>query len=168
ERRTKYAITIPHGLSLLAYHEWNAEVKGLDQVPRDEWPPVAIVHLAFDIMVGLGTFMAVLSAVILLFAWRRRDLVRHRWLLAAVALASPMGFICIEAGWTVTEVGRQPWVIYGILKTADAVTPMPGLLVPFVSFTLLYVFLGVIVVYLLYQQVLKSPSEGEPAPEPVA
>ena len=69
-----------------------------------------------------------------------------------------MGFICIEAGWTVTEVGRQPWVIYGILRTADAVTPMPGLIVPFLTFTALYVFLGVIVAWLLYQQVLRSPS----------
>ena len=157
ERRTKYAIEIPHALSLLAFHELNAEVKGLDDFPQDVWPPVAVVHLAFDIMVGLGTFLALLSAVILIFRWRKRDIVGNRWLLAAVAIASPMGFVCIEAGWTVTEVGRQPWVIYGILRTADAVTPMPGLIVPFLSFTLLYVFLGVIVAYLLYQQVLRSP-----------
>jgi len=157
ERRTNYAITIPHGLSLLAFHELNAEVKGLDAFPQDLWPNVAVVHFAFDVMVGLGTFLALLSAVILIFRWRKRDIVSHRWLLAAVAIAAPMGFICIEAGWTVTEVGRQPWVIYGILKTADAVTPMPGLIVPFLSFTVLYIFLGIIVAYLLYQQVLKSP-----------
>ena len=157
ERRTNYAITIPHGLSLLAFHELNAEVKGLDAFPQDLWPNVAVVHFAFDVMVGLGTFLALLSAVILIFRWRKRDIVSHRWLLAAVAIAAPMGFICIEAGWTVTEVGRQPWVIYGILKTADAVTPMPGLIVPFLSFTVLYIFLGIIVAYLLYLQVLKSP-----------
>jgi cytochrome d ubiquinol oxidase subunit I len=167
ERRTNYAITIPHGLSLLAFHELNAEVKGLDAFPQNVWPNVAVVHFAFDVMVGLGTFLALLSAVILIFRWRKRDIVSHRWLLAAVAIAAPMGFICIEAGWTVTEVGRQPWVIYGILKTADAVTPMPGLIVPFLSFTVLYIFLGVIVAYLLYQQVLKSPRGDDALTEEV-
>jgi cytochrome d ubiquinol oxidase subunit I len=167
ERRTNYAITIPHGLSLLAFHELNAEVKGLDAFPQDVWPNVGVVHFAFDVMVGLGTFLALLSAVILIFRWRKRDIVGHRWLLTAIAIAAPMGFICIEAGWTVTEVGRQPWVIYGILKTADAVTPMPGLIVPFLSFTVLYIFLGVIVAYLLYQQVLKSPSGDDAVPEEV-
>ena len=165
ERRTKYAIEIPHGLSLLAFHEWNAEVKGLDRFPRDVWPNVAAVHLAFDVMVGLGTFLAVLSAVILISGWRKRDLATHRWLLTAIAIASPMGFVCIEAGWAVTELGRQPWVIYGILRTKDAVTPMPGLIVPFISFTVLYIFLGVIVAYLLYQQVLRSPRGDDAVPE---
>jgi cytochrome d ubiquinol oxidase subunit I len=72
-----------------------------------------------------------------------------------------MGFVAIEAGWTVTEVGRQPWIIHGVLRTADAVTPMPGLIVPFLLFTLLYCFLGVIVVWLLYRQILRSPRSSE-------
>ena len=84
-----------------------------------------------------------------------------RALLWALGLAAPMGFIAIEAGWTVTEVGRQPWIIYGILRTADAVTPMPGLVVPFVLFTLLYCFLGVIVGWLLYRQIIRSPKSTE-------
>ena len=80
-----------------------------------------------------------------------------RRLLRAVALAAPLGFIAIEAGWTVTEVGRQPWIIHGVMRTADAVTPMPGLMFPFVVFTLLYCFLGVIVAWLLYRQIIRSP-----------
>ena len=164
ERRTKYAIEIPHGLSLLAFHELDAEVKGLDAFPRDQWPPVAIVHLSFDVMVGLGTFMALVSAVVLLMFWRKRDIIARRWMLIAVVLCGPMGFLCIEAGWMVTELGRQPWVIYGILRTADAVTPMPGLIVPFLTFTALYCFLGIIVALLLYQQVLRSPREEDPVP----
>jgi cytochrome d ubiquinol oxidase subunit I len=72
-----------------------------------------------------------------------------------------MGFIAIEAGWTVTEVGRQPWIIHGVLRTADAVTPMPGLVVPFVLFTLLYCFLGVMVAWLLYRQIIRSPKSSE-------
>ncbi len=164
ERRTRYAIEIPHGLSLLAFHELNAEVKGLDAFPRDQWPNVAVVHLSFDVMVGLGSFMALVAAVVLFMYWRKRDLVANRWALMAVTVCAPMGFICIEAGWVVTELGRQPWIIYGILRTADAVTPMPGLIVPFITFTALYCFLGIIVAMLLYQQVVRSPREEEPAP----
>jgi cytochrome d ubiquinol oxidase subunit I len=69
-----------------------------------------------------------------------------------------MGFIAIEAGWTVTEVGRQPWIVYGVLRTADAVSPMPGLVVPFLTFTLLYVLLGLIVVYMVRQQIVRTPT----------
>jgi len=79
----------------------------------------------------------------------------------AIALATPMGFIATEAGWMVTELGRQPWVIYGVLRTRDAVTPMPGLVVPLVVFTLLYCFLGVIVARLLYRQIVRSPNVSE-------
>jgi cytochrome bd ubiquinol oxidase subunit I len=78
-----------------------------------------------------------------------------------VALGAPFGFLAIEAGWTVTEVGRQPWIVYGTLRTADAVTPMPGLIVPFLGFSLLYCFLGVIVVWLLYRQIIRSPRATE-------
>ncbi|MBA2684773.1 MAG: cytochrome ubiquinol oxidase subunit I [Gemmatimonadaceae bacterium] len=164
ERRTKYAISIPKGLSFLATHDFNAEVKGLDDFPRDVWPPVAIIHMAFDIMVGLGSFMALVALLALVTQFRKRDVVSIRWLMTAIVLVAPMGFICIEAGWVVTEVGRQPWIIYGILRTADAVTPMPGLIVPFLLFTALYLFLGSIVAWLLYQQVLRSPRDDEPQP----
>ncbi|MEO6210121.1 MAG: cytochrome ubiquinol oxidase subunit I [Gemmatimonadaceae bacterium] len=161
EGRTNYSIEIPNGLSFLATHDFNAEIKGLNDFPRDVWPPVAIVHIAFQVMVALGSFMALVSLLVLVMQWRKRDVISMRWLMTAIALAAPMGFICIEAGWTVTEVGRQPWVIYGVLRTADAVTPMPGLIVPFLAFTTLYIFLGVIVVWLLYRQVMRSPSERD-------
>jgi len=161
ERETRWAIRIPRALSLLAFHDPNAEVKGLDTVPRDEWPPVAIVHIAFQIMVALGTIMTLVSVWALWRWWRGRAIdavVDDRRLLRALALVTPMGFLAIEAGWTVTEVGRQPWVIHGVLRTADAVTPMPGLVVPFLIFTLLYVLLGAIVVYLLRQQFIRAPT----------
>ena len=159
--KTRYAIEIPYGLSLLAFVDPNAEVKGLEAFPREHWPPVAIVHAAFQVMVGLGTFMALVSAVALGLMWRRRDLPQHRCLLRALVVAAPMGFICTEAGWIVTEVGRQPWIVYRVMKTADAVTPMPGLIVPFLVFTALYCALGVVVAWLLYQQVLRSPQMSE-------
>jgi cytochrome d ubiquinol oxidase subunit I len=158
---TRYAIRIPYGLSLLAFHDPKAEVKGLNEFPRADWPNIAIVHAAFQIMVALGTYLALVSLWTGWVAFKRKDVVANRRLLQAIALGAPMGFIAIEAGWTVTEVGRQPWIIHGVLRTADAVTPMPGLIVPFLLFTLLYCFLGVIVVWLLYRQIIRSPGSTE-------
>jgi cytochrome d ubiquinol oxidase subunit I len=161
---TRNAIEIPYALSILAFKDPHAEVKGLEAFPREHWPPVAIVHVAFQVMVGLGSYLAVVSAAALWLMWRRRDLTRHRGLLRALVLAAPMGFICTEAGWVVTEVGRQPWIIYGLMRTAEAVTPMPGLVVPFAVFTALYCVLGVAVAWLLYRQVLKSPQAVDEDP----
>ncbi len=158
---TRYAIRIPYGLSLLAFHDPHAVVRGLNDFPREDWPNVPIVHIAFQIMVVLGTYLALLSLWIAWRAYRKKDICASRWLLRAIALAAPMGVIAIEAGWTVTEVGRQPWIIYGVMRTADAVTPMPGLVVPFLLFTLLYCFLGVIVAWLLYHQIIRSPKSSD-------
>ena len=156
---TRWALQIPRGLSLLAFNDPDAEVRGLNDFPRENWPPVAIVHLAFQLMVACGTVMALVG---LWSAWRRW---RHRnsWpgsrrFLLAVGLSAPLGFMAIEAGWIVTEVGRQPWIMYGIMRTREAVTPMPGLIVPFLSFTLLYLLLGAMTVWLIWRQVIASPS----------
>ena len=150
-------VEIPYALSLLAFHDPNAVVTGLDSIPRDEWPNVAAVHVSFNVMVLLGTYMAVVSLWAAWLAWRKRDLATRRRFLWALAIVAPCGFIATEAGWMVTELGRQPWVIYKIMKTADAVTPMPGLIVPFTAITLLYCALGGIVAWLLYRQIVRSP-----------
>jgi cytochrome bd ubiquinol oxidase subunit I len=160
-RQTRFAVELPYGLSLLAFHDPHAPVQGLDRAPQDEWPNVPAVHLSFQLMIAVGTYLALVALWAGWLAWRGSDLAHHRWLLRAIALSSPLGFVAVEAGWMVTELGRQPWVIYGVLKTRDAVTPMPGLVVPFVTFTLLYCFLGVIVVWLLYRQIFRSPSAPE-------
>ena len=141
-------IQIPGGLSFLAFNDTDAVVKGLDQVPRSEWPPVKVVHIAFQAMVGMGTWMAGLSAFLIFLWWRRRPLFdddskRNRRLLWLILLTAPMGFAAIEAGWVVTEVGRQPWIIYGIMKTKDAMAPIPGQVWHLVTFGLLYVLVGV-------------------------
>jgi cytochrome d ubiquinol oxidase subunit I len=156
-RDTPFAIEIPRGLSLLAFHDPNATVTGLDDVPHDQWPPVAIIHVAFQVMVGVGSYLALLGAWITVRAIRRRPLTASRPLLRAIAIAAPLGFIAIEAGWIVTEVGRQPWIVYHLVRTADAVTPLSGLVIPFVTFTLLYMGLAAVVVWLLYRQVVQSP-----------
>lgn len=146
---TRYAIHIPKGLSLLAFHDPDAEVKGLTAFPRSEWPPILPVHLAFQIMVGLGTAMAAVSAWAAFLWLRRRSLPESRSLMRALAIITPFGFIATEAGWIVTEVGRQPWVVSQLVRTADAVTPMTGLVYPMVVFTLLYLVLSVVVVVVM-------------------
>ena len=170
-RTTQWAIRIPRALSLLAFHDPDAEVKGLDAFPESDWPPVLIVHLAFQVMVGLGTAMAVVSLWAVLIRWRRRELSAERNFLRAVVAVAPMGFVAIEAGWVVTEVGRQPWIVYNLFRTADAVTPMPGLVYPFALFTVIYIFLALVVVWLLYRQIVHSPTPAEldvgmPPPRP--
>ena len=158
---TRYALPIPDGLSLLAFGDPHAEVRGLDDF-RDK-PPTAIVHLAFDTMVGAGSTMLALSALLAFVACRKRGLPDSPRLLRAIVLCSPLGFVALEAGWTVTEVGRQPWVVYGVLRTADTVTPMPGLVVPFTTFALVYVLLSIAVVHLLRRQFVATLAKGADA-----
>jgi cytochrome d ubiquinol oxidase subunit I len=155
--RTRYAIEIPYGLSLLAFHDPQAEVQGLKAFPRADRPPVAIVHTAFQVMVGCGTVMALTAVVGAWLYLRQRRLPDAPWYLRLVTLTGPLGFVAIEAGWTVTEVGRQPWIIRGVMRTADAVTPMPRLVFPLATFTVLYLFLAFVVVVLLRRQVFESP-----------
>ena len=164
-RVTRYSIEIPYALSILAYGDPNAVVKGLNDFPADQHPPVAIVHFAFQIMVACGVAMmliAVWGAWRFLRGRRNRTWLNSKWFLRALIAAAPLGFIGIETGWIVTEVGRQPWIIYGVMRTSEAVTPMPGLIVPFITFTLLYIFLALVTVWLLLRQVAASPREPEP------
>ena len=161
---TPFALEIPYALSLLAFHDPDAEVRGLSSFPRDQWPPVRIVHIAFQVMVGLGSAMAVASLWACVVALRRRRWwfgeARDRWLLVALATVSPFGFLATEAGWVVTEVGRQPWIVYGVMRTSDALTPMPGLAISLVLVTLLYCGLGAVVVWLLWRQIATKEKEA--------
>ena len=113
-------------------------------------------------MVACGVAMMALAVWAAWQYWHNRrkqsnTWLESRWFLGALVLAAPLGFIAIETGWVVTEVGRQPWIIYGVMRTAEAVTPVPGLVVPFITFTLLYIFLAAITVWLLLRQVAASP-----------
>ena len=162
-QETPYALEIPYGLSLLAFHDPQAVVKGLEEWPKADHPPVAVVHIAFQIMVACGMAMAAVSVAALILAWRKRrrlgrwSLPDQTWFLRTVVLAAPLGFIAIEAGWTVTEVGRQPFIIAGIMRTAEAVTTVPYLTIPLFTFSLVYLFLAFVVVFLLLRQFRKSP-----------
>ena len=151
--KVKYGLKLPKLLSFLAFADFDAEVKGLNDFPRDEWPPVLLTHLSFQVMVGLGTIMALTGLLTLFMIWRRRSWFSHPRYLKGLMLLTPAGFIAVEAGWCVTELGRQPWIIYGIMKTKDALTPMPGLWVPFTMFAGVYLLLSVILVWLMVRQI---------------
>ncbi len=163
-----YGIEIPSGLSLLVYHKPEGEIKGLEEFPRDQWPPVAVVHASFQIMVACGMAMMLTGLIGGWLALRKKKPLDRRWFLWLTMLCGPLGFVAIETGWTVTEVGRQPWIIYGIMRTADAVTPMPKLVVPFIAFTVLYIFLAFVVIFLLKRQVFQSPKSFGDTERPVA
>jgi cytochrome d ubiquinol oxidase subunit I len=155
---THGAIELPSVLSWLAHGDWNARVQGLNEFPREHWPPVAVTHVAFQVMVAAGTAMLTIAAVA---AWlalrrRRRALAERRWFLKLVLLGAPLGIVAIEAGWVVTEVGRQPWIVQGVLRTADAVTPAPHVVTSLVVFVLLYGLLFAVSFRLLRAHVFRS------------
>jgi cytochrome d ubiquinol oxidase subunit I len=148
--KTLFAIQIPNLLSVLAFRDPNATVQGLDAFPREYWPPVVAVHFAFDLMVGAGVLMIVLPAWFWLLYWRHgRVIPRERLLLWAAVVTGALGFIALEAGWMVAELGRQPWIIYGVMLTRDGVTPAPGLGISFFVFIVIYTLLAVALIGLL-------------------
>ena len=163
-RTTDYALPIPRGLNLLLAYNPDARVIGLEEFPQKDWPNVRIVHWSFDLMVAAGMAMLVLAGWSGCLWWRRRTLAEHRCFLRALVAAGPLGFVAIEAGWVVTEVGRQPWIIYGVMRTEAAVTPMPWIAVPFITFTVLYIFLAVTVFFLLRRQFLETPGQATEPP----
>lgn len=140
--QVKYGIPIPYALSLLAFHNPNAVVRGLDAVPAADRPPVNVVRVAFQTMVGIGTLMALLGVGYLWVAARRKRLPASPWFYRAVALAGPASLVAVVAGWVTTEVGRQPWVVYDVMRTSAAVTGAPGLPVGYATLALVY--LGVL------------------------
>ncbi|WP_215222947.1 cytochrome ubiquinol oxidase subunit I [Echinicola shivajiensis] len=149
----KYAIRIPGALSFLAHGDFNAEVTGLDQIPKDQHPPVLITHFAFQIMVACGTLLMIVGISWLFGEWRKKNYIYSNKYLWLLALMTPLGFIAVEAGWFVTELGRQPWILYGIMRTSEAVTPMPGIVYSFILYAAIYLSLTAIVTLLLIRQI---------------
>jgi cytochrome d ubiquinol oxidase subunit I len=145
----KYAIKIPYGLSLLVRHDPNGKVTGLDSVPPGLRPPVNVVHLSYNLMVGIGFGLLALAAWLAWAWWRRRDVPRTPWFLRAVAVSGIAAVAALEAGWVATEVGRQPWVVYEIQLTRDAVSTAPGLRYGFFAVVVVYAALTALTVYVL-------------------
>jgi cytochrome d ubiquinol oxidase subunit I len=145
----RYGIEIPKGLSLLAEHDPNATIRGLNEVPRDQQPPVNVVRFAFQTMVGIGTLLAALGVVHLVTWCRRRRLVESVWYWRAVVAAGPLSLVALLAGWVATEVGRQPWVVYGVMRTSEAVTGANGVPVGYATLVVVYLALAVAVAWIL-------------------
>ncbi|WP_433353908.1 cytochrome ubiquinol oxidase subunit I [Microtetraspora malaysiensis] len=152
-----WAIEVPSGLSILVGLSPETLVKGLDQVPRADRPPVAPVHWGFDVMVAIGFFLLLMAAWLAIAWWRRRDLPGPRLFLWLAALAGVAAPVAVEAGWIVTEVGRQPWSVVGRMRTVEAVNPAPGLWAGFLIVLLVYLVLTVATVYVLRLMTRATP-----------
>ena len=155
------AIGIPGALSFLGFHDFNAEVKGLKDFPKEDRPPVLLTFISFRLMVGLGTLFILLAA----WSWlKRKDPTHSPLMLKILPWMIPLPYIAIEAGWMVTEVGRQPWIVWGIMRTSDAVSPVATsqVAVSLVAFVVVYGLLGLAAYYLMKKFAKEGP---EPAPE---
>ncbi|MBB4908598.1 cytochrome ubiquinol oxidase subunit I [Actinophytocola algeriensis] len=149
DNKLRYALEIPYGLSLLIHHDPDGVVPGLEEVPADERPPVNVVHLAYNVMVAIGLALLALAAWFGLVWWRRRRLPRTAWFLRAAAVAGVAAVVAMEAGWITTEVGRQPWIVHGLMRTEDAVSPAAGLSWGLVAVIAVYTVLTVFTVVVL-------------------
>jgi cytochrome d ubiquinol oxidase subunit I len=156
--QVKYGIAIPHLLSILAFHSWNAKVQGLDSVPPDQRPPVNVVRVAFQLMVGIGTLLALLGVVYLaVWVWRKR-LPGSPWFYRALVLAAPLALVALISGWVVTEVGRQPWVVYRVMPTTAAVTGAHGIPIGYGTLAASYVVVAGGLVWVL-RRLARAPLE---------
>jgi len=156
-QEVRYGVEVPYLLSLLAHHDPTATVVGLDSVAAADRPPVNVVRFAFQTMVGIGTGLAALSAVYLLTWWRRRRLPRSAWFYRALVVAGPLSLVALIAGWISTEVGRQPWIVYGTMRTRDAVTNSDSLEVGFAALVAVYLGLAAALVWLLRRLTARPP-----------
>ena len=154
-------IIVPNVLSFLTYRQWTAEVRGLNSFPADQRPDsISLLYYSYHIMVGLGTFfIAIMGFATLLLLWQRR-LFRYRWMLWIIMLATPFPFLANTAGWFTTELGRQPWIVYGLLRTSQGSTATlssGNVLFTLIGFAGMYLLLGLVYVMLVTFEALRGP-----------
>ena len=167
ENRVRGGVEIPKLLSLLAYHDPNAPVQGLDSVPEADRPPATIVRFAFQTMVGIGTLLAAMSLYFLFVRLRHKRLPASVWFWRAVVAAGPLSVVALIAGWVATEVGRQPWVVYGVMRTEEAVTGASGIPVGYATLAVVYVALMVATWWILRRLARTPLEEAQAAPPEV-
>ena len=160
KQRLDNPLLVPRALSFLTYRRWKAEVKGLNAFPPDRWPDnIPLVYFSYHIMVGLGTIFIALMALAALELWRGR-LFKHRALLWLLMLAAPFPYIANTAGWITAEVGRQPWLIYGLMRTPQGVSPYVSagnVLFTLIGFMGMYVVLSILFLLLVYREIDRGP-----------
>lgn len=160
----KGGLEVPKGLSLLAFHDPNATVQGLDSVPPEDRPPVNVVRIAFQLMVGIGTLLAALGAAYLYVRVRRRRAPASRWFYRLLVVAGPLSVVALVCGWVTTEVGRQPWVVYEVMRTTEAVTAADGIPVGYATLAAFYAGLAIAVWWIL-RRLARAPMADFEAPE---
>jgi cytochrome bd ubiquinol oxidase subunit I len=163
----RYGIELPRLLSLLAFHDPNARVEGLEEVPADERPPINVVRVAFQTMVAIGIVLAAVSLVYVFVFVRRGRLPRSPWFYRAVVAAGPLSVVALIAGWVTTEVGRQPWVVYGHMRTEEAITGADGIPIGYASLVLVYAGLIAAVAWIL-RRLARAPVGIPAGPSGVA
>jgi cytochrome d ubiquinol oxidase subunit I len=162
--QVKFGIAIPHLLSLLAFHSWNAKVQGLDAVPVAYRPPVNITRYSFQAMVGIGTGLAVLAVWFMWVRYRKRRLPSQRWFYMAASVAGPGALVALIAGWLVTEVGRQPWIVYKVMTATQAVTRAGSVPFSYGALATAYLLLAAALVWIL-RRLAKAPLDGPADPQ---
>ncbi|GED25374.1 cytochrome ubiquinol oxidase subunit I [Brevibacillus agri] len=153
-----YALRLPSMLSFLATDSFQGEVTGLNDIPKENWPPL-IIHYWFDLMVGIGSFMIVLSCIFVACRIWKPQLEWNRWLLGLIVLGGPLSMLAIEFGWIFAEVGRQPWILRGYMTVAEAATTSPDVGAMLVLFSVIYALLGILTVYVLVRMARRNPVE---------
>jgi cytochrome bd ubiquinol oxidase subunit I len=149
DQRVKYGIAIPKLLSVLAFHDPNATVQGLSGVPANDRPPVNVVRVAFQTMVAIGTLLALIGVVFLAVRVRRKRLPESTWFYRALVIAGPLSVVALISGWVTTEVGRQPWVVYEVMRTSQAVTGASGIPVGYAGLAVVYLGVAIAVAWIL-------------------
>ena len=156
----KYEIRVPKVLSFLATNDFNGEVIGLDEYPEDERPPL-IIHYLFDVMVAIGGLMIFLSLAFLIGKWRQWKWIESRWFRWLIVLSGPLAFVAIEAGWWLTELGRQPWILYGLMRTEEGATTATGVEWLFIAFGVVYLVLAIGSIVVLRRMFKDNPVTKE-------
>jgi cytochrome d ubiquinol oxidase subunit I len=154
-------IEIPGLASLLSDYSTDTKITGFNSVPPDDRPPVNIVHLAWDTMLGIATFLFMLAAWFGFVWWRKRDIPKSKWFLRLAAIAGVASVICMEAGWVITEVGRQPWIVYNVMRTEDAVTTADGIWLSLTIVLVLYALVAAATIAVLRSMTKRWRGAGE-------
>jgi cytochrome d ubiquinol oxidase subunit I len=163
----EYGIAIPRLLSILAFHNPRATVQGLNMVPVEDQPPINIIRFSFQTMVGIGTLLALLAVAYLVILWRYHRLPVTQWFYRAMAVAGPLAFVALIAGWVTTEVGRQPWVVYNVMRTNAAVTGATSIPVGYGLLAAAYAVLIAATIWAL-RRLSKVPMPSPPSPQTAA
>jgi cytochrome d ubiquinol oxidase subunit I len=166
KRKLDNPLEVPNMLSFLTYRNWSADIRGLDAFPEDQWPDmIPLLYYSYHVMVGLGTIFIAILALSALLLWRGK-LFESRWMLWTIMFCVPLPFIANTAGWMTAELGRQPWLIYGLMRTAHGVSPRVGAgnaWFTLIGFTGLYTLLAIFWLFLLYREIEHGP---EPSNDP--